>query len=402
MTIFFFFTTTIFALPIRKGERFKVQNTGEFIVKTNFPKELENARHLGANYFLVSDISKITNAEITMPNFTYYGDYLEKNLEEWNPDDPMFGDQYHHVMIKSSKAWSKTRGSKEIIVAVTDNEFEMDHDDLTGQWWVNEGEIPNNGIDDDNNGYVDDINGWDFIERGPNPDHDDGPSHGTHVAGIIAAKGNNGVGVIGVAPKVKIMPLRWYGEGRRWNSALILETYLYAVNNGAKIINTSYNIDNVVDDQAYLEAIKYIVKNDVLLFNSAGNNSRKNPPRQIIEEIVLVCSVQTKKGRNSDRVSRFSNFGTGIDVCAPGDPILAPVQGRYQGKSRYGELRGTSMASPIAAGIAALIWSDNPNFSAQEVREKLEETADDIQRNNRSRYKGLIGKGRVNAFKAVR
>ena len=385
------------ALSVRTGERFRVP-TGEYIVKSDKALKFAGAKSIGANYYLVKTAAKNLDGLEYFPNYKYVGDYLEAR-----PNDPQFAEQYHHVMVKSQVAWNTTQGDSELVVAVTDNEFEMDHEDLKGQWWVNADEIAGNGIDDDNNGYIDDVNGWDFMEQGPNPDHEGGPTHGTHVAGIIAAKANNGMGGAGIAPNVKVMPLRWYGEERSWTSAIVLETYIYAVDNGAKIINTSYNIDGLVDDQAYLEAIDYIVANDVLLFNSAGNGSEKNPPRQKIEEIILVCSVKSKNERKADKKSGFSNYGTGIDVCAPGDPILAPVQGKnLQGGSRYGELQGTSMAAPAAAAVAALIWSHNPNFTAAEVRARLENTADNIDDRNWFWYKGLLGKGRVNAQKALR
>jgi len=197
------------------------------------------------------------------------------------------------------------------------------------------------------------------------------------------------------------MPLRWYGSERPWTSALVAETYHYAVDNGAKIINTSYNIDGLADDQVYLDAVKYVTEKGAIIFNSAGNSGRKDPNRQKVEEVVLVCSVKSDE-RRADRLSSFSNYGSGIDVCAPGDPILSTVQGRYLGESRYGELQGTSMASPVAAAVAALIWSHNPNFTAEEVKQRLFESSDNIDEENRSSRRGLMGAGRVNAFNALK
>ena len=111
-------------------------------------------------------------------------------------------------------------------------------------------------------------------------------------------------------------------------------------------------------------------------------------------------SVKSKSASKADVKSRFSNYGTGIDICAPGDPILATVQGRYLGNSRYGSLEGTSMAAPAAAAVAALILSENPNFSREEVLNKLYKSVDNIDGKNR-KYKGLLGAGRINVFKAV-
>lgn len=387
-----------FALPVAKGEHFRMHLNHEYVVSGSFDKDdAELIKKIGKNLFLVRSTDKsFTTQTNVWPNYTYFGNYLENET-----NDSEIGEQLFHKQIQTFKAWNTTQGSHEIIVAVTDNEFEIDHDDLKNQWWKNEKEIEGNGIDDDNNGYVDDIYGWDFIAGDNNTDVEEGPTHGTHVAGIIAAQANNGIGVAGIAPNVKIMPLRWYGDENRWTSAIVAETYHYAVDNGAKIINTSYNIDGLVDDQVYLHAVKYVNAADAIIFNSAGNSNKKNPKRQKIEDIVLVCSVNTMPKRKLDKKSGFSNYGTGIDVCAPGDKIFSTVQRRYQGNSRYGELSGTSMASPVAAAVAALIWSSNPNFDREEVIEKLKASADNIDQKNK-KYKGLLGTGRVNAFNATK
>ena len=314
---------------------------------------------------------------------------------ESTPNDERFGDQYHHGMIQTINAWNVTKGDSEVIVAVTDNEFRIDHEDMQGQWWTNQEEIPGNNIDDDNNGYVDDVYGWDFIAN-DNDVSEDTTTHGTHISGIIAAKAGNNLGVVGIAPNVKVMPLRWYGEQGRWTSAIVAETYHYAVDHGAKIINTSYNIDILVNDKVYLDAIQYAVSNDVLIFNSAGNNRKKDPARVKLEDIILVCSVKSSSWQE-DKKSSFSNYGEGIDICAPGDPVLSTVNRKF---NKYGSLYGTSMASPVAAAVAALIWSAHPNLSANEVKERLYMGADDIEEKN-EKYRGMLGHGRVNAFKSV-
>ena len=389
-----------FALPVAKGEQFRMHLDNEYVVSGSFNKDNATLiKKLGKDLYLVrSENKSFTTKENVHPNYTYFGNYLEV---EPQTNDANLGEQLHHEQIKTFQAWNTTQGNSELIVAVTDNEFEIDHDDLKNQWWKNENEIEGNGIDDDGNGYIDDVYGWDFVGQDNNVDVVESPTHGTHVAGIIAAQANNGIGIAGIAPNVKVMPLRWYGEERRWTSAIVAETYRYAVDNGAKIINTSYNIDGLVDDQVYLDSIEYVNAAGAIIFNSAGNNNKKNPPRQKIEDIVLVCAVNTKKGRRQDKRSGFSNYGTGIDICAPGDPIYSTVQRRYQGNSRYGKLSGTSMASPIAAAVTALIWSSNPNYSREEVIKKLLDSADNIDKRNR-RFKGMLGSGRVNAFKATK
>ena len=386
------------ALPVAPGQNFRMHLNHEYVVSGAFNKsEVKLIKKLGKDLYLVQSQSKnFIREENVHPNYTYFGNYLEGET-----NDAKIEEQFHHKLIQTFQAWNTTQGNHELIVAVTDNEFELDHDDLKNQWWKNTKEIEGNGVDDDNNGYIDDIYGWDFIGNDNNVDVKESPTHGTHVAGIIAAEANNQLGVAGIAPQVKVMPLRWYSDLGGWTSAIVAETYHYAVDNGAKIINTSYNIDGMVDDQVYLEAIKYVNNHGAIIFNSAGNNNKKDPARTKIDDIVLVCSVRSKDEKSRDKKSSFSNYGEGVDICAPGDPILSTVQKRYLGESRYGELKGTSMASPVAAAVAALIWSHNPNFSKEEVLKKLYESADDIDKNNR-RYKGMLGAGRVNAFQALR
>jgi subtilisin family serine protease len=387
------------ALPIKEGERFRLHLYNEYVVYGDFDKSTTKVlRKIAPEIHLVESNDKnFTTASNVYPNYTYFGNYLENAT-----NDAKISEQFHLKQIDVFKAWQYTQGDSDLIVAVTDNEFAIDHDDLKNQWWTNPGEIPGNGIDDDNNGYIDDVYGWDFIGNDNDVSQENSPTHGTHVAGIIAAEANNKIGVAGIAPNVKIMPLRWYGDEGRWTSAVVAETYYYAVNHGAKIINTSYNIDGLVDDVVYLNAVKYVTQKGAIIFNSAGNDGKKDPPRQKVKDLILVCSVTSKKDRTADKKSSFSNYGSGIHLCAPGDPILSTVVRRTaQGESRYGELQGTSMASPVAAAVAALIWSHNREFNREQVIQKLLKTTDNIEDKNR-RYKGQLGTGRVNAFKAVR
>ncbi len=394
------FSFAAYALSIKPGEQLRVQLPGQYIVKTKLPKSLPiKSKRLGNDFYLVKGVGvkSLQFAEEVYPNYAYYGEYKEYAEGDFNIN---YKKQNHHKMIRTAKAWNITQGSSEIVVAVTDNEFQMNHKDLVDAWWVNEKEIPANGIDDDNNGYIDDVNGWDFMGEDNDMDELTSSTHGTHVAGIVAGRMNHKINVSGVAPKVKVMPLRWYGREREWTSAIIMEAYMYAVDNGADIISTSYNIDRFVDDQAYLAAVNYAKENNVLVFNSAGNGAEKDPPRGKIKDIVLVCSIKNKGWFGVGKKSSFSNYGKEIDICAPGDPIYSTVQIKIGG-ARYGELSGTSMATPVVAGVAALIWSANPNFSPADVLKRLYDSADDLDAKN-AKYKGMLGAGMVNAFNALK
>jgi serine protease len=405
---FIFFIAAANALPLQNPNKLlQVAIPGEFMVKVrndsnflktrkNFKSILETKTH---SILKVSSVKGLKNNEDILwvqPNYEYIG-----NAMEAAPNDPMFSKQLHLKIMKAEQAWDITPGSAEVIVAVTDNGFHLEHDDLKNSYWKNKNEIPDNGIDDDNNGYIDDYEAWNFSENNNDP-RSTGNSHGTHVTGIIAAETNNGIGIAGTAPGVKVMPIKFYGEGR-WTSEVVASSYIYAVNNGAKIITTSYNIDGFVNDQVYLDVIKFVRDNEVLLFNSAGNGNKNNPPRiKYNKQVVLVCSTRSnpKKPTKVDVISKFSNHGTGIQICAPGDPILSTVNGEYLNASRYGEMSGTSMAAPNAAAVAALIWSKYPNFTAKEVLNKLYKTADNLDSRNR-RHRGMMGAGRVNALRAL-
>ncbi len=338
-------------------------------------------------------------------NYLYEGDALESTQSE--PSDPRFSEQLHHSLIESLSAWELSTGSPEVIVAVTDNGFDYEHEDLRGSFWQNKGETgldrngqdrASNGIDDDDNGYIDDALGWDFTKGG---DNDPAPEslfsgvidgHGTHIAGIIAAVKDNETGVAGVAPGVKVMPLRFSGSGT-WSSITVARSYAYAVKHGAKIINTSYSIDAYIDDPVYRMTLAQAYERGVLIFNSAGNNGKANPARQGFEELLLVANTYSQTTR-LDQKNPNSNYGYGIDIAAPGD-ILSTVPG-----DDYRIKTGTSMSAPIAAAVAALIWSVHPDWSRNQVAAQLLATSDPIDAMNPD-FRQQLGDGRINARRAL-
>ena len=321
------------------------------------------------------------------PNF-----YVEGDPRDYTPNDPRYNEQYHHPLMKNNLAWDITKGSANVVVAVTDDGVETTHLDLSANIWTNPGEIPGDGIDNDNNGYIDDVKGWDFDNNNNNPDPNvSSDDHGTHVAGIVAARMDNSTGVSGVAGMSKVMALQFYGTGgSSWTAALVAESFAYAVDNGAKILNTSYNIDGFSSDPVFIAGAQYVLDNGVLYFNSAGNNNELNPPRQVITQSLLVANTTQTDTRSSS-----SNYGNGIDVSAPGTSILSTITG-----GAYANFSGTSMATPAAAGAAALIWSAFPNLNSYQVAALLLAKADDISTQNPS-IPGLLGSGRVNTFAAI-
>ncbi len=337
-------------------------------------------------FAVMRSLDKVASVMWSAPNFHLTGD-----PREFVPNDPRYNEQYHHPRMQNNLAWDITLGSPNIIVAVTDDGVQTNHSDLNQNIWRNLGEgVAPDGIDNDGNGYIDDLNGWDFSSgnNDPNP-NSSGDSHGTHVSGIAAGRTNNGVGIAGTSGNSTIMPLQFYGVGA-WTAARINATFTYAADNGAHIVNTSYNIDGWVGDPVFTAGLQYLHDAGVLHFNSAGNNSQLNPARQAFDQTLLVVSTDA-----NDVKSSFSNYGTGADLSAPGSNILSSVTG-----NSYDFFSGTSMATPNAAGAAALIWSANPTWTRDQVAAQLLATTDNIDAQNPS-FAGLMGSGRANPFKAL-
>ncbi len=315
---------------------------------------------------------------------------LEGDPRELIPNDPQYGSQYHHPLMQNDLAWNVTLGDPNVVVGVTDDGVDLDHADLAPNIRINAGEIAGNAFDDDGNGYIDDVRGWDFVSDNNDPNPNGSDDHGTHCAGISAARTNNGIGVAGVAGGSRLLPLQFYASGQSWTAANIAESFAYGVDNGARIITTSYNMDGWVGDPTVHAAFDYIYDNGALHFNSAGNGNALNPPRQAFHQSLLVASTDSADVRSS-----FSNYGDGVDVAAPGSSVLSTVL-----NDLYGTKSGTSMASPNAAGVAALIWSAHPTWTRDQVAAQLFATCDNIDAQNPA-YVGLLGGGRVNSFRGV-
>lgn len=318
------------------------------------------------------------------PNFIY-----ERDPRDLVPNDPQYGSQYHHALMQNPAAWNLTLGSSNVVIAITDDGVDWAHQDLAANIWNNVDEISGNGIDDDGNGYIDDVRGWDFSSNDNNPTPLNGDSHGTHCAGIAAAVTNNAVGVAGTAGGATIMPIRFYGSGA-WTSTVIAQSYKYAVDNGAKIISTSYNVDGFTGDPIYEAGLQYMYDAGGLHLNAAGNNNELNASRLNYGTTLFVANTTSADLRNNS-----SNYGDGIDISAPGTSILATNPG-----NAYGYKTGTSMATPNVAGTAALIWSQHPTWSRDQVAAQLVGTADNIDALN-PLYAGMLGSGRANSLRAL-
>lgn len=284
----------------------------------------------------------------------------------------------------------------EIIVAVVDTGIDHNHEDLKEVIWHNLNEIPGNGIDDDQNGYIDDIHGLNTLVRDNNGnatvDTMDTHSHGTHVAGTIGATQNNGIGIAGIASNVKLMALRTVPNNGDELDVDVVEAFLYAAKNGAKIINCSFGKDRNEGGQAVKEAIDFIGKTyGTLVVAAAGNSSqdidqRLTYPASFPSTNLMVVGSTTSSGR----MSYFSNYGkVNVDLAAPGSSIYSTTPG-----NRYANMSGTSMASPTAAGIAAEVWSRFPHLSPEELKAALMKTVTKSRRIRRS----MASEGRIDLY----
>jgi subtilisin family serine protease len=288
-------------------------------------------------------------------------------------DDARQGEQWAVApgsLLDLPGAWQLSRGAG-VTVAVLDSGIRLDHPDLAPNVWTNFREVPGNGVDDDQNGFIDDVHGVDLTTTAARQDLSDGNGHGTHVSGIIAAP-QNGQGVVGVAPKAKIMMIRVLDAQLNGNTAAVAAGIRYAAAMGARIINLSLAGD--VPDPRIDDAIAAAAAANVLVIVAAGNAGRNidaqpaYPASIAAPNLVSVAATIPQDGR---QIADFSNFGQlTVQVAAPGDSILSTSNtGGYIDES------GTSMAAPMVTGVAALMLSANPRLGAADLRALLLQNA---------------------------
>lgn len=365
--------------------------------------EFQNVRIAGN---LISQ--RIPGVAWATPNYAYHGPMLE-----FIPNDPLLlTSQYGLGLIEADLAWDLTLGSPSVIVAITDNGMQLNHEDLAPNLWVNSDEIPGNSIDDDNNGYIDDVNGWDFVtdDNDPSPFDSVTDTHGTAVAGVIGARTNNAIGISGTAGLSTLMPLRVLGSDLDITSTGLLESFAYAADNGAQIVNTSLYLDDFIDDLTINAAMQYLYDNEVLSISSSGNFGELNPARQKFHQTLLVAGTTVDQIELQEVPAAYSNYGTGIDISAPGDFIFTTLPGDatspngtydlFDFSAPGTALEGSSMAAGFVSGVAALIWAANPTYTRDQVAARLIGTADSLDALNPD-FAGLLGSGRVNANVAV-
>lgn len=317
------------------------------------------------------------------------------------PNDPSVGLQYHLPLIKAIDAWDVLPPNKTIVVGIVDTGIDTAHVDLGANVWRNSGEMGldanqqdkrYNNLDDDGNGFADDWYGWDFLGADGTPDNEPLPGnpHGTHVGGIVAAIINNAIGVAGVGKNIRVMPVK-IGYDDQFSSTVgrSADGILYAASMGASIINCSFGSGS--PSFADVTVIEEATTLGSLIVAAAGNDGVNMAFYPAAYPQVLSVTATDER----DELTYFSNLHSSVDVCAPGLTIYSTVPG-----DRYDYLNGTSMASPVAAAVAAMVRLRFPDYSPDETRAVVMSTCDNIDSLNRI-FMGLYGIGRVNALKAV-
>ncbi len=283
----------------------------------------------------------------------------------YTPNDPYWPGMWHMMQIDADDAWNTIKGSPSVRVAIMDTGVEVTHPDLAANVWVNPGEIPNNLLDDDGNGYVDDVNGYDFAYDDPFPDDVNG--HGTSCAGIVAAVQDNSLGVTGVAPLCEVVAVKAAQDNGYFFDGDVVPALLYCADMGFQVISMSFFTDFAVLPAEH-DAIRYCWNNGVLPVAAAGNSNSVFPyyPGSY-EEVLGVGATQD----TADTRAYFSNYGSWVDVAAPGVSLsTTAILGTYT--TGFG---GTSGATPHVAGLAALLFSADPSATNARVRAAIEDTA---------------------------
>ncbi|MFH1145936.1 MAG: S8 family peptidase [bacterium] len=342
------------------------------------------------------------------------------SLQAYVPNDMDIGQQSYLAQIKVFDAWETGRGGRpEVVVAVLDTGVDLDHPDLINAIWKNTDEIAGNGLDDDNNGLADDLNGWDFIDNDndPRPAVDPlnvlGTNHGTIIAGIIAATGDNGVGTAGIAYKAKIMPLRVLDSEGYGDSRVVSKAIDYAIAKKVDVINLSFQ--GAEYSLALDSAITRAWGAGIVVVTAAGNDGA-SPSKGSLRSVPVypACNdrdrtVNTMIGvaavNSQDMLSKFSDYGVGcVDLVAPGEDFYGTTvyrQGLPSFSRRWsGPFSGTSISTAVVSGAAALLKSLDRRLSAPQVISLLLQSADSIDGQNKELAEEL-GAGRLNMASAI-
>ena len=353
---------------------------------------------------IVAEYSKLPEVEYAEPNFEINLEASEGPLVPVLPHDPQFEEQWalsnsgqkggkKGADISATLAWATTTGTDNLVVAVLDTGVDYTHEDLAANMWARPDSLA--PYHDAELGTIDDLNGFNAVDNASDPMDDNG--HGTHCAGIIGAEGENDLGIAGVNWKVQIMPLKFMGAGGSGTTKDAIEAINYVIERkkagvNVRIISASWG--STQRSRSLEAVIRKAYENDILFVAAAGNASTDNdrtphfPSSYDVPNVISVAALD-----RHDQLASFSNYGVkSVAIAAPGVDILSTWLG-----NEYEEKSGTSMATPVVSGVAALILAENPRMSVDDLRKKLLASTDPIVA---LKGKTVTG-GRINAAKAL-
>ena len=370
---------------------FKALENGSYKLTTSFYTDVDGSSS-DSSFKLTIDAATFAQT-YALPNDPYF------NLQ-WSLFNTGQADGKDNEDILAPEAWNIANKSPDVVIAVIDGGVRTSHEDLRSNLWINSQEIAGNNIDDDGNGYIDDIYGWNFVNQANwwQPD-----SHGTHVAGLIAAEGNNSLGVSGVTWDAKLMSLDVFGSNKGATVTDIVDAIYYAANNGANVINMSLgsellnsNLNGFKSEfpevyNLYFNALTYAVQKGCVVVCAAGNsglNTEKHftIPASFSSYIPGVISVAAVA--NTGDITSYSNYSESVTIAAPGgddrDGLGSKMLSTYHlSDDSYTYLAGTSMAAPLVSGAAALIMQVNKDLTPAQVEDVLTQSS--------YKYKSLEG-----------
>jgi thermitase len=354
----------------------------------------------------LSNFAANPNVLYVEPNYIITLDKVKGGEEVPAPKDPSFKKQWGMKNdgkngsifstglagedINVLRAWSITKGSKDVKIAVIDTGVDYTHPDLKSNIMINEAELNGKpGVDDDGDGYVDDIYGYDFANKDADPQ--DGHGHGTHCAGNIGAV-HDGAGIAGVMANVKILPVKFLSDSGSGETIDAIAAIDYAIKRGVNVMSNSWGGGE--REQSLEDAIKAAEAAGITFVAAAGNESSNNdttdsfPANYDVSNVISVGSFTSAGAKSS-----FSNYGLKtVHVTAPGSNILSTYK-----KGGYTTMSGTSMATPHVAGVIGLLLSQEPNLTPAQIRERLVQTS---VKTSKLQTASLSG-GRVDAYRAL-
>lgn len=349
------------------------------------------------------DAYEICKKLIQSPDIEYAVPIYRRYLYDFIPNDPNISSQWFINNVQLPKAWDITKGDKKVLIAIIDTGVDWNHQDLIDNIWANPNEIPNNGTDDDGNGKIDDVHGWDLVGNVTSQDiltgnwrEDNDPTnkqgfHGTHVAGLASAVTNNNKGIASAGFNCSILPIKCSPDQGGMGIYRGYEGIVYAANIGAKIINCSWGGPGFSPVEQ--DIINYAMNKGSLVVVSAGNDGANidfgGQYPAGYDNVLCVGATNS-----SNRVASFSNWGMKVTVYTPGQSIYSTIPNNL-----YQSQNGTSMASPITAGVAGLVASIHKEWSPKQILHQIRSTSDNVLVSDQNLRPYYYGK--INAYKAV-